>query len=134
MTYEEKLIREYHKQKYREEVNSGHYSYKTQNNAFICHFFIISGNQLKTTNHFARLLFYSGFLANLRVTPPSALSGIVPGSGCLQLPSVFSASEFLQSIAAVFCPIILFFSARIPAQIFAGLCIPALFQRREWAS
>ena len=28
MTYEEKLIREYHKQKYREEVNSGHYKNK----------------------------------------------------------------------------------------------------------
>jgi hypothetical protein len=25
MTYKEKLIREYNKQKYREEVNSGHY-------------------------------------------------------------------------------------------------------------
>lgn len=28
MTYEEKLIREYHKQKHREEVNSGHYNSK----------------------------------------------------------------------------------------------------------
>ena len=34
MTYEEKLIREYHKQKYREEVNSGHYTPIAQRKPF----------------------------------------------------------------------------------------------------